>query len=397
MHSLSLSQARHLHLLSSGFPANTFGKGKAGTLNAIEHLGYIQIDTISVVERTHHHTLFSRVKDYKAKHLDDLVEEKKVFEYWSHAAAYLPMRDYRFSLPRKNRYNKGHWSWYNNKKMLAYVYDRIKAEGPLQSRHFEEEKKTAGWWNWKETKQALEQHFMQGTLMISKRVGFQKVYDLTENVLPASIITTEPTEKEFARHLVENAIKANGFVTEEEVAYLRRGAKENVGKAIKTMAKEGLIVPVKIEGTPKTYFTTEANLALTEKKIPATNLSILSPFDNAVIQRKRIIQLFGFDYTIECYVPEPKRKYGYFCLPILYGDKFVARADCKAERETGRLIIRNLHFEEGFKVSEKFMASLAKGVKEFATFNKCVIITLEKANVSKVVLSSMKKMLAQGI
>jgi uncharacterized protein YcaQ len=397
MQSLSIQQARHLHLLSSGFPANTFGKGKAGTLNTIEHLGYIQIDTISVVERAHHHTLFSRVKDYKAKLLDDLVEEKKVFEYWSHAAAYLPMRDYRFSLPRKNKYNKGHWSWYNNKKMLAYVYDRIKAEGPLQSRHFEEEKKTAGWWNWKETKQALEQHFMQGTLMISKRVGFQKVYDLTENVLPASIITTEPTEKEFARHLVENAIKANGFVTEEEVAYLRKGAKENVSKAMKAMAKEGLIVPVKIEGAPKTYFTTEANLALAEKKIPANNISILSPFDNAVIQRKRIIQLFGFDYTIECYVPEPKRKYGYFCLPILYGDKFVARADCKAERENGRFIIRNLHFEEGFKITDRFIAAFAKAVKGFATFNKCKVIALERANVSKVVLSGMKKMLAQGI
>ena len=142
---ISNKEARHLMLTSQGLAENFFGNKKQGTLNAIEHLGYIQIDTISVVERAHHHTIWTRVNDYKKTYLDELMEaDKKVFEYWSHAAAFLPMRDYRFSLYRKNRFLTGEKKWYLNKKLTKFVYDRITAEGPLQSKDFEEKKKKQG-------------------------------------------------------------------------------------------------------------------------------------------------------------------------------------------------------------------------------------------------------------
>ena len=149
MNAISISEARKLFLHSQGLYGHDFGKKKSGVLNLIEHLGYVQIDTISVVERAHHHTIFTRVKDYRKEYLDQLMKEKLIFEYWSHAAAYLPISDYRFSLPRKKLFSDGKQHWFKDKKPTQYVYDRIKAEGPLQSKDFEEKKANVGWWEWK--------------------------------------------------------------------------------------------------------------------------------------------------------------------------------------------------------------------------------------------------------
>jgi hypothetical protein len=367
---LSNKQARHLMLASQGLAGNFFGNKKEGTLNAIEHLGYVQIDTISVVERAHHHTIWARLNDYKKTYLDELVEtDKTVFEYWSHAAAFLPMRDYRFSLYRKNLYATGKLKWYFNKRATKFVYDRIVAEGPLQSKDFEEKKKKQGWWEWKESKRALEQLFIEGKLMIAKRQGFQKVYDITERVLPAGVDTKPPSEKEYAQYLVTKTIRANGLVANNEIGYLRRHAKTAIGKVLNEMEEEGLIMSVKIKGDNEPLYTTQQNLDLAASQKPSKTVSILSPFDNCVIQRNRLKRIFDFDYTIECYVPEPKRQYGYFCLPLLYGDTFAGRIDCKAERSEQVLYIKNVFYEK--MPDEKLRAALGKALKKFAVFNGC--------------------------
>jgi uncharacterized protein YcaQ len=357
-------------LASQGLAGNFFGNKKEGTLNAIEHLGYVQIDTISVVERAHHHTIWARLNDYKKTYLDELVEtDKTVFEYWSHAAAFLPMRDYRFSLYRKNLYATGKLKWYFNKRATKFVYDRIVAEGPLQSKDFEEKKKKQGWWEWKESKRALEQLFIEGKLMIAKRQGFQKVYDITERVLPAGVDTKPPSEKEYAQYLVTKTIRANGLVANNEIGYLRRHAKTAIGKVLNEMEEEGLIMSVKIKGDNEPLYTTQQNLDLAASQKPSKTVSILSPFDNCVIQRNRLKRIFDFDYTIECYVPEPKRQYGYFCLPLLYGDTFAGRIDCKAERSEQVLYIKNVFYEK--MPDEKLRAALGKALKKFAVFNGC--------------------------
>ena len=379
-------QVKTLALQSQGLLLPDFGKGKKGTLSAIEHLGYVQIDTLAVVARAHHHTLWSRLPDYKEKYLNELLEkDKHIFEYWSHAASYLPMSDYRFSLPGKKTYAEGRSHWFaQDKKLKKYVLDRIKAEGELQSKDFEYKRTGPGnWYEWKPAKRALEQLFMEGKLMVARRQGFQKVYDLTEKVLSANVDTKMPSEKEYAEYLVKKSIQSNGIVEEKEIAYIRRGLREVVSKAMKKMLKEGELLEVFIEGHDGIPFVTTADhLALIAKAEKPKNIHLLSPFDNAVIQRKRLQRFFDFDYQIECYVPEPKRKFGYFCLPVLYGNSFVARFDPKADRAAKVFYIKAMFFEKGFKPDEKFNVAFAGKLKEFAVFNGCTKIVIDKADKS---------------
>lgn len=353
---------------------NSFGKGKAAVLNVIEHLGYVQIDTLSVVARAHHHTLWTRLTDYQENYLNELLEkDKTIFEYWSHAASYLPMCDYRFSLPRKQLFSSGKSHWFEqDKKINSYVLDRIKAEGALQSKDFEHIRNTlSNWYEWKPAKKALEQLFMEGKLMVAKRQGFQKVYDLTERVLPNGIDTSTPNEAEYAHYLIKKAVQANGLVEEKEITYLRPKAKEQVKKELKNWIKKGFLVEVKIENKPETYFTTQEQLNNLNTLKKTKHIHFLSPFDNTIIQRKRVQNLFNFDYLIECYVPEPKRKFGYFCLPILYNNQFVGRFDPKADRKTKTFYIKQLHFEKGFKPTAEFKKLFNEKLNAFAKFNGC--------------------------
>jgi hypothetical protein len=380
---ISPEQARLLALKSQGLLDNSFGKGKKGALAAIEHTGYIQIDTLSVAARAHHHTLWARVPGYKESHLHELMEkDHSVFEYWSHAASYLPMSDYRFSLPRKKSYADGKSHWFGqDKKMQKHVLDRIKAEGALQSKDFEYKRNGPGnWYEWKPAKKALEQLFMEGKLMVMKRQAFQKVYDLAERVLPARVNTTIPSEKEYAEYLVMSAVRANGIVEEKEISYLRKGMKEPVNKALKRLLKNGQLKEIRLSSDDKTIFVTapEQLQDLTSDN-QNRDIHILSPFDNLIIQRKRVQRLFGFDYVIECYLPEPKRKFGYFCLPVLYGDQFIGRFDPKADRAEKVFHIRQMHFEAGFKADEKFNRDFALKLKEYAAFTGCEEVKIGKA------------------
>jgi len=390
------AQARAIALQAQGLDnVHFFGKGKAGALNTVKRLGYIQLDTLSVVARAHHHTLWTRSNAYVEKHLEELVKEKKVFEYWSHAAAYMPMEDFRFSLPRKETFRKGRSHWFGkDKKVMQYVLDRIKAEGPLQSRDFENDKKRASWFDWKPAKNALEQLFQDGTLMVAERRGFQKVYDLAENILPVGIDTSPPTNEEYAKHLIENTLKAHGFSSVKEMTHLRKGMGPLVQKVLNKMLKEGQLEELIIEGVKEKYFQQPKTrnpphsgpYGETNKPDPDSyrEAVLLSPFDNAVIMRNRLKNIFDFDYGIECYLPEHKRTFGYFCLPILYGDQFVGRLDPKADREKEIFIIKSLYLEHPPASMDKFIPFLANAIKRFAAFNNCKKITIEKTYPAKI-------------
>lgn len=381
MQSLTIEEARYLALHAQGLIYNDPGKGKKAVVSTIECLGYVQIDTLAVVERAHHHTLWTRLNDYQISYLDELhSKDKKIFEYWSHAASYLPMSEYRFSLPRKQMYRDGRSHWFKkDKKIMSYVLDRIKSEGALMSKDFEAEGKRAGaWYEWKPAKKALEQLFMDGTLMVAKRQGFQKVYDLAERVLPAGIDTSMPTAQEYSEYLIKKAVSAHGIVSEQEIIYLRKGMVTQVRSDLNRMIEEGRLIHVTAGNEKAPYYTTASILKLLDKQKPAKEVHILSPFDNSLIQRKRVEKLFGFNYMIECYVPEPKRVYGYFCLPVLFNDRFVARFDPKADRASGTFYIHALYLEPGFKQQEEFLPAFAKKLKEFAAFNGCKRIVIGK-------------------
>ncbi|MDW7692672.1 crosslink repair DNA glycosylase YcaQ family protein [Flammeovirgaceae bacterium SG7u.111] len=379
--SLSIQQARKLVLLSQRLPpVKQKGSAKEATLEAIEHLGYIQIDTISVIQRAHHHTLWSRNPRYKSSQLEALLAEKHVFEYWSHAAAYLPMKDYRYSLPRKNALASGkqsHW-FKRDEGMMKKVLDRIKEEGPLMAKDFEHKGKKIKEWGSKPAKQALETLFMEGKLMIPYRVNFHKVYELTERVLPTGLDTSEPTPKEHTRFLITRFLQANGMGQASEIAYLLKNTKPLVSETLQEMHENGELVEVNAESS--NYFALPATLELLNKPLSRTKLNILSPFDNLLIQRKRMAAFFDFDYQIECYMPEPKRKFGYFSLPILWDGKLVARMDCKADRKTSIFHINHLALEPSLRKKEQFAVAFSKELPSFVEFNGCNNLLLHKTS-----------------
>lgn len=393
-----IKQLQQLTLQCQGLTkTHSFGKGKEAVLSALEHLGYVQIDTLSVVERAHHHTFWTRVPDYRVEYLEELVKERKVFEYWFHAAAYLPIRDFRFALPKMLQFKRGETSYYNNvdPKVLNYVQDRIRLDGPQKARDFKSSNKKEGsWWNWKPTKVALEKLFMQGDLMISGRNGMEKIYDLTERVLPSSVNTTEPSPLEFAEHLVKTHLRAYGVTTVKQITHLRTGKvlREKVEYVLQTMLEAKTIQQVNIDGMPS-FYVLNALLENTLKKT-APKVRILSPFDNSIIHRDRVEQIFNFDFRLECYVPKEKRQFGYFCLPILFGGEFIGRIDCKAHRKTGQFEIIHLHIEKRQQDIELWLESLLKAIQQFATFNGCTSILLTQVSPKKLT-TTLKQALAK--
>jgi hypothetical protein len=375
-----LAKLRRIALDRQGLLRNeSFGRGKRATLRAIEQIGYVQIDTIAVVERAHHHVLWSRVPNYQPGMLERLVRERQVFEYWFHAAAWLPMSEYRFSLPRMRQMN-GERNWFGDcdVRLMRQILSRVEAEGPLRARDFDDDRAgSSGWWDWKPAKQALEQLFMQGELMVSARDGFQKVYDLPERVLPDWVDTRQPSQDEFAAHLIDTTLRAHGFATLVSMTYLRKGQKlrEAVKRQLQHRIEAGQLIRQPLGKKFEIYIDPE----LLETRAPRSvaQVRILSPFDNLLIQRQRCREIFDFDYQIECYLPQPQRQFGYFCLPILYRDRLVGRLDCKAHRAGARLEVKSVHIERA--LDDDFDELLTAALQSFASFNACDQIDLADA------------------
>lgn len=378
MAEISANDARRLALGAQGLLRDQpFGRGRAGSLAAIEHLGYVQIDTISVVERAHHHVLMTRVPNYQpamTEHL--LARDRSIFEYWSHAAAFLPIRDFRFYLPMMNGFKRYRPP---DRKVAKAILERITTEGPLQSRDFEAPKGKAsgGWWDWKPAKLALELLFLGGDLMISKREGFQKTFDLTERVLPANVDTRAPGETEWFRFIVRSVVRAHGVASLHDIGYARTTLRKFYGRAVmkdlvsttRELVEAGELVEVQVAGSP--WYSTQAALEDLPIRLGKRRMTILSPFDNVVINRRRALALFDFDYLIECYTPEPKRRFGYFCLPVLWGDQLIGRLDAKAHRKQSVLEVKALYLEAGIKVDDALTTALKKALTQFAANNGC--------------------------
>ena len=373
----SIASLRRIALARQGLIGKRkLGRGLAGVRKVLERLGYVQIDTISVVARAHHHTFWSRVSGYRDSHVNRLIGRGEAFEYWSHAAAFLPMRDYRFALPAMRAFRNGEERWLRSSdpQLMRSVLDRVRAEGPLRARDFGERKRAAsGWWDWKPAKGALEQLFMQGDLMCARRDGLEKVYDLAERVLPGDVATALPTVEEHAAHLIESTLRAHGFAAARTFTYkiclgtrnapTRAAVKSLLGERI----TDGSLATVET-AAGEVFFGPPEALAERPRKPPAT-VRILSPFDNSIIQRRRTHALFDFDFLLECYVTGAQRRWGYFCLPLLFGDAFIGRMDCKAHRASGLFEIRHLHIEK--PLAEAFDAAFAGAVLDYARYTGC--------------------------
>ncbi|MBV1916296.1 MAG: winged helix DNA-binding domain-containing protein [Pseudomonadales bacterium] len=378
-----LARLRRYALSAQGLlQVQPFGTGLAGARKAINQIGYVQIDTISVVERAHHHVLYSRVPKFEPAMTNQMLLDGDIFEYWTHAAAFIPIDDFRFSLPYKHAIKSGQTHWFKNpdQKLMGELLARIHSDGPLRSRDLKTNtKKRAGWWDWKPAKKALEQLYMQGDLMVSDREGFQKTYDLTERVLPSRANSNMPSMEEFSAHIIDQQLRCHGFVSLKGLTYLRRNAE--LRKAVKSLVDERLaqrtLEELKLPNGELFILETGA----LEQTLPRLNnrVLILSPFDNSAIQRERLRALFQYDYQIECYVPAAKRQYGYFCLPLLYRGEFIGRMDCKAHRKIGQLEIKALYFEAHNLDDEVVIAAFADAISQFCRFQKCDSVSLSKA------------------
>jgi uncharacterized protein YcaQ len=369
-----------------------FGLGVEATSRTISHLGYVQIDTISVVVRAHNHILRTRVPNFQNDHIESLLQARKIFEYRFPVAAFRPMQDFRFTLPHARKF-RAKASSREAKAMMKRVIQRIKSEGPLRSRDFaDSRKKNKGWWDWKPAKRALEQLYYQGDLMIVSRAGFEKSYDLVERVLPSSVDSREPTLEEFASFLIDTNLRVHGFASYKSFS---SGGRHGIplGSSIKAELKHRTNTGDLEEFTTDTgarYWALPETLDHLPPR-PSKTVQILSPFDNLVNQRERLSEVFDFDYQIECYVPEAKRRYGYFCLPILYCDQLIGRMDCKSHRDESRLEIKALFLEPAF-TSRKRLAEvidpLSSAIADFARFDNCndVVVTKSTPPIAKTML-----------
>ena len=384
---ISRHTARRMALTAQGLDGGwTLPEGKEGVARAVERLGYVQIDTIAVVERSHHKVLWTRCPDYAPEMLDELQsQDRRVFECWTHAASYAPMIHYRYYLRRMRasaqRERVRRWRE-ENAGLIDYVLGRIREEGALASSDFEapDDFEPGTWWNWKPAKSALEVLFDSGELMISGRRNFQRLYDLRERVLPDWVDTTEPSLEEEHRFRVCEALRAQGIAARRD---LRHGGQSMavLERTLNELQEAGEVAALEVEGLKEPHYAlvdtlekieTEGALEMNDGTLP-----LLSPFDNAIIWRDRLTRLFDFEYSLECYVPRDKRRYGYFTLPILWGERFIGRLDPKADRKTCALIVRNLVLEPDVKDPGALMPALAVRLHEYAAFNGCARVIVE--------------------
>ncbi|WP_434631789.1 winged helix-turn-helix domain-containing protein [Chromobacterium sp. CV08] len=378
---LSLRQARHLQLAAQGLLTAPRRKAsKADALAAIRRMALLQIDTISVVARSPYLVLYSRLGAYDPAWLDQLLADGALFEYWAHEACFVPVEDYPLLRHRMLDAEGMGWKfsrrWYEQHRAdIEAIVEHIRANGPARSADFERrDGKGNGWWDWKPEKRHLEALFTLGRLMVKERRGFQRVYDLAERVLPGWDDARDlPSPDEVRLRQVRNSCRALGLVKTGWVADYYRLKRAPYGEMLHRLADAGELIPVRVEGWSHDAFvhmSLAAELELAQAdRLNSGNTAILSPFDPLVWDRKRALELFDFDYKIECYTPAPKRRYGYFTLPILNRGRLIGRLDAKAHRAGGVFEVKSLHLEAGVRISQRLADDLSGALGRLAAWH----------------------------
>lgn len=378
---MSPSVARSIILDAAGLvrPAQ-FGQGIEAVYRLIDKLGFVQLDTNYVVERAHHHVMHSRIPDYQPSWLSELSDDGRIFEYMTADAGFMPMKDFRFSLPVKQAFaNNLRAVDRRMESLMLEILDQVERDGPVMLSDFENDRTEAstGWWDWRPSKIALERMYLEGKLMISRDQKFHKRYDVPLNLVPPDIDQHMPTPEEFANFTISRVLGALGICSVKEIAWRARRVKGNLIKTeLAKMVQQGQVIPVSVDGIKGPLYmmpTQEINPQISGE------VFILSPFDILNVFRHRLKAFFGFDYQIECFVPAPKRLYGYFSLPILAGEVFIARMDSKADRKNKVLLVHNIHFEE-VALNEETMAKLIAALMDFVRFNGCHHIRFDRSN-----------------
>jgi len=364
---LTIREARAVALRAQGFGAGW----ERQPARVLARLGAIQLDSVNVVARSHDLIAFARIGPTSVEAMHRAVyRARRGFEYWGHAASWLPIEDFRYFLHRMERmrtHSRRWWSGVRSKHAELYegVLARVRDEGPLTCAAFEDPRGQRGsWWDWKPAKLVLEDLFDQGLLMATARsAGFARVYDLPERVLPEGLDVSDPGEAESARYLLLRGFASHGVATAREAADYFRLRPALWRPALRVLEQSGAVVPVRVEGWKQPAFAPPA--ALERTAVPRHRPTFLSPFDNLIWERARTEQLYGFHQRLEIYTPAAKRRFGYYVLPLLARGRLAGRADVKLDRATSTLRVHALYFEppvagEAAADAAAALASLAK-------------------------------------
>jgi uncharacterized protein YcaQ len=389
---ISDTDVRHLLLYLHGLSLVTRKPlTSPGLLAMIEQLGFVQVDSINTIERAHHMILFARDHTYRQGQLAQLIEgERALFENWTHDAAVIPMQFYPYWKPRFEREQerlRGAWRRRRGdgfEAQVEQVLSQIRADGPILARHLGngERKGPPGWWNWHPSKTALEYLWRCGILAITRRDGFQKVYDLAERVIPAAVREVELANDAVVDWACRSALDRLGVATPREIAGFWASVSAAEAQAWCTRHLGKGVIQVRVEcadGSPARPMFARGDLVELLKAIPPPprRLRFLNPFDPLIRDRLRTRRMFNFDYRIEVFVPAARRHHGYYVLPILEGERFIGRINVKHWRQTGQLLVTGLWFEAGHQLTRGRQRDLETALERLRRFTGAGAVAFE--------------------
>ncbi len=370
-------------------------KPSESILTVVRRIHNIQIDTISVVTRSHDLTTFCRLPIYKEGEVWELERRGKLFEFWSHAMCLVPMESFPFYAWKMEQLSKQTTGWkvewgVKNKDTVEAIYRHVKKSGPTQSASLGVRKNGSdGWWDWKKEKHALEHLFTVGRLMVAYREGFQKYYDLTERVLSSGQDLEPMTDEQVADFVVQTTLGSLGLASYEDIkVYLGRmparilwkGSRTVIEAHLDSLHQQGVVEEVSVTDLNDRYFILgrnhEALVNPTSIRLDKEAAIILSPFDNILRERHRPRKMWGFEYKLEAYTPAAKRVYGYHVLPLLDGHELVGRMDAKRHRDEGLLEVKVLYFEKGCASDSSLVERVAMGIINFMQFQGCSCVKI---------------------
>jgi uncharacterized protein YcaQ len=365
-------------------------------VDLVKALGYVQIDTLHVVNRAHYVTLWARFGSYNIDDFHKLIYtagQRRLYEGWGHAASIIPLEHYRYHRWRTDRsvsFNPGFREWLRkdgNRKLADQALERIRSEGGLRVGAFEHKGEQRGeWYDWKPSKMALEMLFAYGDLMVADRVNFQRVYDVRERVLPAWVDTTPVDPDEARRFCLEQAAKALGVFEPRNLTFYAYMRSTPARSLIKALIDEGVLVAIQGESMHgvKTWTVHRDNLPLLQRAaegdIKAERTTFLAPFDSLLWAGDRDQRLWGFNQLLECYKRAEDRVYGYFTFPILHRDRLVGRFDPKLDRKSGVLYLNALYLEPGIEPDDDLVAGVAAAMRDFLSWHGAKALKIEKSD-----------------
>ncbi len=374
---LTAAQARRIWLHAQRLDTTEpFGSGPKATPAAVAHLGYLQIDPIYVIERSHHHILHTRIPSYRREHLHQAQSiDKTVFEYWTHALSYLPTQSLRFHVRYMRRNWQRHVVWFDKVSTgdLRRVLTRIRRDGPITIRDLDNDalvEKDYAWGSRKPSKRALEVAFYRGLVTISKRVGMLKTYELLTRHFSWDRMPRAAIEGETLNYLLDRALRAQGIVSVESICYQDAPRKLAMRRLVESRVRRKELIPVQVEGADRLlhWIRPDDLDAIPDPAREQTH--ILSPFDPLIIQRKRLRLFFDYEYRFEAYVPRHQRVLGYFCCPVLIGDRIVAALDLKTDRQRQKLLVQRWNWV-GRGASRAHRQRVEAALHEFEKFQLC--------------------------